>query len=108
MTRTCTHELNKEVQSISGWYKLYKEERITYKGKEFLYFVGDGAVESSCCGAGGCHYAVVPGSVVKWKSETNADGLFTSLVEPVTNKELQNQLRKILIKNEGVNQVQFW
>ena len=64
MTREYTHELNREVQSISGWYKLYKEEKIELMGKEVLYVVGDGVVESSCCGTGGCCYAVVPGFIV--------------------------------------------
>jgi hypothetical protein len=108
MTRKYTHELNQEVQSISGWYKLYKEERIELMGKEFLYLVGDGVVESSCCGTGGCHYAVVPGSIVSWKSETNEEGLFTSVVEPIRDEKLQAELRKILSKKEGVSQVQFW
>ena len=108
MKRRYTHELNKEVQSISGWYKLHKEERITYKGKDYLYLVGDGVVESSCCGIGGCCYAVVPGSVVSWKSGTNDGGLVTSVVEPVMDKDLQDELREILSKKEGVSQVQFW
>jgi len=108
MTRKYTHELNQEVQTISGWYKLYKEERIGLMGKEFLYLVGDGVVESSCCGIWGCHYAVVPGSIVSWKSGTNEEGLFTSVVEPIEDEKVQEQLRKILSEKEGVSQVQFW
>lgn len=108
MTRRYTHELNKEVQSISGWYRLYKEERVTHRGREYLYLVGDGVVESSCCGTGGCRYAVVPGSVVSWKSGTNEEGLFTSVVEPVTDKGLQDELREIVSREDGVSQVQFW
>jgi len=39
MTRTYTHELNQEVQTISGWYELHKEERIELGGEEILYVV---------------------------------------------------------------------
>jgi len=108
MTMQYAHELNKEVQSISGWYRLYKEERITHGGREYLYLVGDGVVDSSCCGVGGCHYALVPGSIVSWKSGTNEEGIPTSLVEPVRDDILQTELRKIVSKKEGVSQVQFW
>lgn len=108
MVKLYTHELNKEVQSISGWYMLYKEGRIAHKGKEYLYLVGNGVVESSCCGVGGCRYAVIPGSIVGWKSGTNEDGLLTSVVEPVTDNKLKEELRDILLRREEVNQVQFW
>lgn len=108
MNKKYTHELNKEIKSISGWYELHKEGRIDHGGKEFLYVVGDAVVDSSCCGIGGCRYAVVPGSIVSWKSETNDDGLLTSVVEPVRDKNVKDQLREILIKKEDVSQVQFW
>jgi hypothetical protein len=108
MPRTYVHELGKEVQSIAGWYELCKEERVGHSGKEFLYLVGNGVVESSCCGVGGCRYAVVPGSIVSWKSETNEEGLYTSVVEPVRDEKLQRELREIVSKKEGVTQVQFW
>jgi len=109
MKRQYIHEeLNKEIQSISGWYELQKEDRIEYDGKEFIYLVGSGVVDSSCCGVGGCIYAVVPGSIVSWKSGTNEDGLFISEVEPVADEKVKDDLRKILFQKEGVNQIQFW
>jgi len=108
MPKKYTHELNKEIRTISGWYRLYKEQRIKHKGTEFLYLVGHGVVESSCCGVGGCRYAVVLGSVVSWKSGTNEEGLFTSVVEPIRDARVRGDLLKILSKKEGVSQVQFW
>lgn len=108
MTQKYTHDLNKEVRSISGWYVLHKEGRLSHMGEEFLYVVGDAVVDSSCCGIGGCRYAIVPGSIVSWKCGTNEDGLMTSVVEPVTDKELKKKLSQLLSKREGVSQVQFW
>jgi hypothetical protein len=108
MARSYTHELNKEVQSICGWYALHKEERLAHRGKEYLYLMGNGVIESSCCGTGGCLYAVVPGAVVEWKSGTNEEGLATSIVEPVRDKRLQDEIRALLTRKEGVSQLQFW
>ena len=50
MIRDYTHEVGKEVRSISGGYTLEREERISMKGKEVLYVVGNGCADSSCCG----------------------------------------------------------
>jgi hypothetical protein len=108
MTKEYIHDLNKEVRSIAGWYTLYKEERVSHRGRDYLYLVGDGAVETSCCGTAGCHYAVVPGAVVRWKSKTNEKGLPISLVEPLTDEEVRAELKEIVSKREGVSQVQFW
>jgi hypothetical protein len=108
MTKKYAHELNKEVHSISGWYEMHKEEKIDHLGKEYLYIVGTGMVDSSCCGTMGCQYAVVPGSIVNWKSETNEDGTVFSEVEPVTDQKVKDELRKILMGKEPINQVQFW
>ena len=109
MTKKYPHELNQEVYSIAGWYELNKEEKIDHMGKEYLYLVGTGIVDSSCCGTMGCHYAVVPGSIVSWKSETNEEGVITSEVELVTDQKIKDELRKILLeREETINQVNFW
>jgi hypothetical protein len=107
MTRTYAHELNREIQSISGWYMLEKEERIPHRGREYMYAVGQGAVESSCCGIGGCRYAVVPGEVLSWKSQSDDRGLSLSEVEPVSDPAIQEELRRIILEREDVSQVNF-
>jgi len=108
MTKEYVHELNKEIQTISGWYVLHKEVRFEHMGREFLYLVGSACVDSSCCGTGGCYYAVVPGSVVSWKSGTSETGLPVSVVEPVRDDQAKADLENMIIKKEGVSQVQFW
>ena len=109
MTKKYPHELNEEVFSIAGWYELDKEEKIDYGGKEYLYMVGTGVIDSSCCGTMGCQFAVVPGSIVSWKSDTNEEGVITSEVEPVSDQKIRDALRKMLLeKEETVNQVNFW
>ncbi len=105
---TYSHELKKEVLSISGWYELEKEERITHGNREVLYVVGNAVVDSSCCGYGGCRYAIVPGYVLSWKSGTNENAVPTSQVEPIRDPDVQSALRNLLEQGEGVTQVQFW
>jgi hypothetical protein len=106
-TRTYAHELNREIRSISGWYMLEKEERITHRGRDYVYAVGQGAVETSCCGIGGCRYALVPGAVLRWKSKTDDRGVSLSEVEPVSDPQVQEELRRIIFEKEDVSQVNF-
>jgi hypothetical protein len=108
MAKTYAHELNKEVHSISGYYVLQREERIAHRGKEILYVIGHGVVEASCCGIGGCSYAIVPGVILNWKSGANEAGLPTSVVEPVEDTALKQELQALITQKEGVSQVQFW
>jgi len=34
-----------------------------FEGKEILYYIGAGVVDTSCCGTAGCIYAYVPGVI---------------------------------------------
>lgn len=102
------HTINEEIQSISGWYVLYKEETTAFRGKVYLYAVGNGVVEASCCGSGGCRYAAVPGAVLEWKSGTNEAGFMISVVESVQDEGIREVLRVLISEMEGVDQVQFW
>ncbi|MFH1350611.1 MAG: hypothetical protein ABII26_06690 [Pseudomonadota bacterium] len=108
MHREYTHELNKEVRSISGMYELEKEGTIEIDGKEVVYAVGNALLDSSCCGRFGCRYAVVPGFVVNWKYKKNDQETPVSTVEPITNEDFKKEISKILEANEWVNQVRFW
>ena len=108
MTKDYTHVLNEEVASISGRYEIVKEERVEYRNREFLYIIGNGVVDSSCCGTGTCHYAVVPGFMVHWKSRASATGFLISEVETISDETARLEIRKIIEEREQVNQVQFW
>lgn len=100
-------QLNQEIAAIGGRYALMKEERLPFHGREILYWVGYGAFDTTCCGVGGCAYALVAGFVVEWKCETNADGRAVSVVEPIHEAALQDQVRRLLQKQETVQQVKF-
>ncbi len=107
MSKEYAHELNSRVESISGWYELEKEGTIQIDGKEVLYVVGNGIVDSSCCGMGGCRYALVPGHILKFKSRQNDDGLWVSEVEPIVDVKTRQEITRVLEEKEIVQQVQF-
>ena len=99
--------LNQEITAIGGHYVLVKEVRLPYDGREVLYLVGHAAFDSTCCGTGGCAYALVPGLVASWHSSQTEDGLAVSQLEPITNASTQNKLRRLIEQLETVQQVIF-
>ena len=99
--------LNKAVRSISGHYILSQEKRLSYGGREVLYFIGCAVVDASCCGPGGCFYALVPGYVKDWKYKTGSDDLSVSRVEPIRDGNVQSGIRRVIMKKEPVQQVDF-
>jgi hypothetical protein len=75
--------------------------------EEVFYLTGVAVFDSTCCGAGGSSYAVVPGFVRKWKYKTDHDGNPVSLVEPVMDDFVREKARAIILKKEPVYQVDF-
>jgi hypothetical protein len=100
-------ELNKEIVAIGGHYVLVKEIRLPFGGHEVLYLVGHAAFDTACCGVGGCAYALVPGFVLNWKIQRNADGLPVSWVEAIHDKDRQEQVQRLIEEREPVHQVMF-
>jgi hypothetical protein len=103
-----THELNKEVRSISGGYTLEREERIEKGGREILYAVGNAVADSSCCGFWGCRFAVVPGYVLKWHDRIDDQRNPVSMVEPIADERLKREISQTLRDKENVSQIRFW
>jgi hypothetical protein len=99
--------LNTEVTAIGGYYRLVKEASLTHRNRQLFYLVGHAAFETTCCGVGGCAYAIVPGYVLAWKSRVNPDGLPLSDVEPIDNPSDQDTIRRQLMERELVHQVIF-
>ena len=99
--------LNKAVRTISGHYILSQEKRLPYNGREVLYFIGCAVVDASCCGPGGCSYALVPGYVKQWKYRLTPEILPVTQVDPIWNKDVQKELRRLIKQKEPVQQVDF-
>lgn len=56
-------KLDEEIDALAGHFVFEKEVRLPYQGKEVLYLVGYAVIDKSCCGPGGCGYALVPGYI---------------------------------------------
>ena len=100
-------ELNREITAIGGHYLLVKEVRLPYHRREVLYLIGHAAFDTACCGVGGCAYGLVPGFILSWKKKRTGDGLAVSLVEPIHDNDVQEQVRRLIERDEGVHQVSF-
>ena len=99
--------LNEDVVFISGSYEIEEEVRFEYGGREVFYAVGQGVLDGTCCGVGGCRYALVPGYVISWKREKNEDGLPVSEVEPSTDQNTQTAIRQMIKEKEVVTHIMF-
>jgi hypothetical protein len=99
--------LNKAVRTISGHYILSQEKRLPYNGRKVLYFIGCAVVDASCCGPGGCSYAMVPGFVRHWKYRLTPENLPVTQVDPIWNTDVQKELRRLIKQKEPVQQVNF-
>ena len=83
------------------------EGMLEMDGQEVLYVVGNAIVDSSCCGVGGCRYALVPGYVREFKTRQDKHGLWVSEVEPIVDKATRQEISRVLKEKEMVQQVQF-
>lgn len=101
-------KLGEEMEAISGHYSIEKEDLFTYKGREVLYYTGYSVVDTSCCGPGGCGFAFVVGYVIDLKNDKNENGVETSDIEPISDTEQRQEIRRLLTKQLHVQQVNFW
>lgn len=100
-------ELNEQITAIGGSYFILKEARIRLDEDEVLYLVGAAIFDTSCCGAGGSAYALVPGFIRKWRYTTDKNGRPVSGVAPVLAERKRKKIREMIFKKESVLQVNF-
>ncbi len=100
-------ELGQEITAIGGHYVFNNEHRLSFEGCEVLYLVGYAVVDTSCCGVGGCAYAMVPGYVRAWKYKKNETNAPVSQVEPVCDADDQVAISQLIQQKEMVQQVTF-
>ena len=100
-------ELNVQITAIGGSYFMIKEARLRFKDEDILYLVGTAIFDTTCCGTGGCAYALVPGMIRKWQYKSDSNGLPISQVRPVFEARIRKKIREMIMKNESVQQVNF-
>ena len=101
-------KLNEPVSAIGGDYLLEQEHTAPIDAGEVLYFTGVFSLDRSCCGVGGCAYALVPGIVVAWKYKTGEDGQPVSRVRPVRDERTRQRIVDIVKKADPLRQVTFF
>ncbi len=99
--------LNEEYTSVTGFYVVTSEVRLLFHGREILYLTGYSVVDSSCCGVGGCGYALIQGFILNWKDRKNADGFDQTSYEPIRDLAIKEELSKLINQRETVTQVNF-
>ena len=100
-------ELGREITAIGGHYVFGKESRLPYNGREILYFVGCAVLDATCCGVGGCAFALVPGFIRQWKYKKNQDDFFISKLDSIRDHSVQKEIRRLIHQKERVFQVTF-
>jgi hypothetical protein len=108
MTKYAHQEMNKDILAPSGYYTPSKEVRLKYDGREVLYILSRAVIDSSCCGATDFNSSLVPGFILKWRAETNKEGLPVSEVEPIADEKVRDSIRKIIKDTEHVTRTEFW
>ena len=99
--------LDEQLMAIGGYYVITKEDRLPFKDREILYLVGYGILDNSCCGPGGCGYAIVPGYILAWHAgKTQDQERFISSIEPL-EEAFYKEIGKLLRIKENVTQVHF-
>ena len=99
--------LGREVTAIGGHYVFTGERRLPYQDREILYFIGYAVVDTSCCGVGGCAYALVQGFIRKWKYKKNSSDLPVSQIEPIRDVFLQKQIVRLIQTRDKIPQFTF-
>ena len=99
--------LNQAVRTISGHYILSREKRLSYNGRKVLYLIGCAVVDTSCCGPGGCAYALVPGYIKQWKYKSTPDNRSVTQIETIKANDVRKALRRLIKEKEPVQQVDF-
>ena len=96
--------LDEEVRAIGGHYVNVREVVFPYGDRKILYVLGHAAIDSSCCGVGGCGYAKVPGFVLDWKSDSDENNHPVSRMEPITDRTTKKAVRQMIAKAEGIRE----
>ena len=109
MTKDFVHpKLNEEVTAIAGHYTHEKEERVSVNGKDVLYILGYGVVDTSCCGMGGCRFALVPGYLLNYRYREDESGNPVSSVEPIgDDQEARREIVRLIDERDSYSSVRF-
>jgi hypothetical protein len=100
-------ELDREVTAIGGHYRFDREAQIAFRGQQVLYLCGYALYDTSCCGLGGCGYALVQGVVERWQYRRDPEGFPVTRLAAIDDPDCQRELGGLIKDQEAVSQVIF-
>jgi hypothetical protein len=95
------------VTAIGGTYVLTGEEKVGYQGRLLLVFSGHAVFDTTCCGSGGCAYALVPGFLDGYRCRKDAAGNWLSRVRPIQDAQTRKAVTAVVLAATNAYQVQF-
>ena len=99
--------LNDPVTAIGGTYVLTGEQKVGYQGEQLLVFSGHAVFDTTCCGVGGCAYALVPGFIDSYRCGQDAAGRWLSRVRPIEDAQIRKTVTPVICAQTSALQVQF-
>jgi len=99
--------LNDPVTAIGGTYVITGEQKIGYQGEQLLVFSGHAVFDTTCCGAGGCAYALVTGFIDSYRRGKDDAGRWLSRVRPIKGVQLRKAVTAVIRAQTNAHQVQF-
>lgn len=99
--------LDREVTAIGGHYRFDREVQIAFRGQQVLYLCGYALYDTSCCGLGGCGYALVQGVVERWQYRRDPEGFPITRLAVIDDPDCQRELDRLIQDQEAVSQVIF-
>ena len=100
-------ELDREVTAIGGHYRFDREVQIAFRGQQVFYLCGYALYDTSCCGLGGCGYALVQGVVERWQYRRDPEGFPITRLTAIDEPDLQRDIGRLIQAREKVQQIVF-
>ena len=99
--------LGTEIRMNIGDYRITGEVRLTLEGCDYLCVIAEAPVGSACVGAGTLRFLHVRGRIISWQYRTSDGGFSVSELEPLSEEDLMNTVRKALKEQYPSLQVCF-
>ena len=75
--------------------------------RKFLCVVGQGLLDTSCCGQVGIYYANITGYILAWQIRSDDSGQPITEVEPIVDDDQKREISSLVRKELSVQQVNF-
>ncbi len=102
-----THDNLEKITAIGGHYRFTDEKILKIDDKKIFYLKGYAIFDTTCCGAGGCSYALVKGIIKEFKYKKNSKNYFVSKLIKIQENPLKDKIIYSIKLSDFVQQVNF-